>query len=122
MIVPTADRAKATVMTKVRFLDKDQKVLPEMSAKVAFLTQEMTEQERDAKPVLVVNPAGIAERNGKKVAFLVKEERVHLKPVTTGKMMGSEVEVIQGLVAGDQVVVNVEPDLQNGSKIKIIEE
>lgn len=38
MIVPTADRSKATVMVKVRFIDKDSRILPEMSAKVAFLS------------------------------------------------------------------------------------
>ena len=35
-IVPTVDRAKATVMVKIRFLDKDERVIPEMSAKVEF--------------------------------------------------------------------------------------
>src|SRR5438093_1671643 len=37
MIVPTADRAKATVMVKVAFRSYDARVLPEMSAKVHFL-------------------------------------------------------------------------------------
>lgn len=37
-IVPTVDRAKATVMTKVRFEQLDPRVLPEMSAKVSFLS------------------------------------------------------------------------------------
>src|SRR5690606_34210911 len=32
-MVPTVDRAKATVTVKVRFVDKDPRVLPEMSAK-----------------------------------------------------------------------------------------
>ena len=41
MIVPTADRSKATVLTKVKFLEKDERVLPEMSAKVAFLTRQI---------------------------------------------------------------------------------
>ena len=36
-MVPTVDRAKATVMVKLRFVDSDPRVLPEMSAKVAFL-------------------------------------------------------------------------------------
>lgn len=39
MIVPTADRSKATVMVKVRFLESDTRILPEMSAKVAFLSR-----------------------------------------------------------------------------------
>ena len=40
-IVPTADRAKATVLTKIQFDDRDEQVLPEMSAKVIFLNKEL---------------------------------------------------------------------------------
>lgn len=36
-VVPTADRSKATVLVKIRFLSLDAKVLPEMSAKVTFV-------------------------------------------------------------------------------------
>src|SRR5262249_26414554 len=35
-IVPTVDRAKGTVTVKIRFLAKDERVIPEMSAKVSF--------------------------------------------------------------------------------------
>ena len=45
-IVPTVDRAKATVMTKVQFESIDPRVLPEMSAKVSFLSQEVTPNDR----------------------------------------------------------------------------
>lgn len=38
-IVPTADRAKATVLTKVKFRSYDNRVLPEMSAKITFLSK-----------------------------------------------------------------------------------
>jgi RND family efflux transporter MFP subunit len=36
-IVPTVDRAKATILTKIKFLERDEKVIPEMSAKIKFL-------------------------------------------------------------------------------------
>jgi len=36
-IVPTADRAKATVMVKIKFKKYDQRVLPDMGAKITFL-------------------------------------------------------------------------------------
>ncbi len=39
-IVPTVDRAKATVLTKIRFVDLDSRVIPEMSAKVEFKLKE----------------------------------------------------------------------------------
>ncbi|MDC4222743.1 MAG: efflux RND transporter periplasmic adaptor subunit [Candidatus Manganitrophus sp.] len=53
-IVPTADRAKATVMTKIRFLNLDDRILPEMSAKVAFLAD--PEAGQGGAPMVVVQP------------------------------------------------------------------
>ena len=47
-MVPTVDRAKATVMTKVRFDAIDPRILPEMSAKVSFLSQDVTPDAAEA--------------------------------------------------------------------------
>jgi RND family efflux transporter MFP subunit len=74
MIVPTADRSKATVMVKVRFLDKDLRVLPEMSARVAFLSRPVGPKEEKAR-TLISNKSLLA-RNGKKLVFLVKGDQV----------------------------------------------
>jgi len=35
-VIPTADRSKATVQVRIRILDKDPKILPDMGAKVTF--------------------------------------------------------------------------------------
>ncbi|HSP06630.1 MAG TPA: efflux RND transporter periplasmic adaptor subunit, partial [Acidobacteriota bacterium] len=118
MIVPTADRAKATVLTKVRFLDQDDRVLPEMSAKVTFLTEAITEKQINAKPKLTVNPNALAERDGKKVAFVYKDGVVTQVNVMTGGMVGNSIEVVQGLSSGDQVVMNPQADLRTGMKVK----
>ncbi len=120
MIVPTADRAKATVLTKVRFVDKDEQVLPEMSAKVAFLTEELSESQVNEKPKILVDPAAVVERENSKVVFIVKGEEVLLKPVKVDKMIGNSVEVLEGLVPGDQVVLNPDAGLKNGTKVKVI--
>ena len=50
MIVPTADRTKATVLVKVGFVDNDPRILPEMSAKVAFLSRRPTHPNRSRGP------------------------------------------------------------------------
>lgn len=118
MIVPTADRAKATVMTKVRFLDRDERVLPEMSAKVTFLTEAISESQINAKPKLTVTPSAIVDRNGRKVAFVYKNNAVEETPVKTGAMIGSTVEVLEGLSEGDQVIVNPPAGLKSGMKVK----
>jgi HlyD family secretion protein len=118
MIVPTADRAKATVMTKVRFIDRDERVLPEMSAKVTFLSEEISESQIKAKPKLTVSPSAVVERNQKKVVYVVKEDRAEERPVTTGGMVGGVVEVTQGLTSGEQVILNPAADLKSGTKVK----
>ncbi len=119
MIVPTADRSKATVMVKVRFIDKDKRILPEMSAKVAFLSRPVTGGEE--KPRIALNQSAAVNRKNLKEVFLVKGNRVVETPVGLGGPIGDMVEVLQGLKVGDQVVLNPSDRLKDGSKIKIEE-
>jgi len=119
MIVPTADRSKATVMVKVRFIDKDVRILPEMSAKVAFLSKPVSAT--DEKPrTLLVNKA-IVERNGKRTVFLINGDHVLQTDVTIGDTFGEMSEILSGVKAGDRVVANPSVRLRNKSKIKIVE-
>ncbi len=118
-IVPTADRAKATVMVKVGFKSYDSKVLPEMSAKVLFLTKESDVAETTAKPILTVSAAAIATRNGRSVAYLVQENKAVEVEVTTGKAMGGLIEIVSGLKAGDRVINRVDENLRDGARVKV---
>ncbi len=67
-MVPTVDRAKATVMTKVQFDAIDPRILPDMSAKVSFLSQEVTAEQQ--KPLLAVQPDALAARDAATVLFV----------------------------------------------------
>lgn len=119
MIVPTADRTKATVLIKVRFIDKDKHILPEMSAKVAFLSRPVTPEEQT--PRIAVNPASVITRNNKKMALLVKESKAVETPVKTGEQIGDMIEVLDGIKPGDRIIANPSDKLKNGSRIKIAE-
>jgi RND family efflux transporter MFP subunit len=119
MIVPTADRSKATVMVKVRFIDKDSRILPEMSAKVAFLSRPVTGEEK--KPRVAFNQLAVINRKNLKAVFIVKGDRVVETPVSLGGPMGDMVEVLQGVKVGDRVVLNPSDRLKSGTKIKIQE-
>ena len=117
MVAPTADRTKATVMVKVRFIDHDSRILPEMSAKVAFLQRHIKPEEQ--KPRTTVNPSSIIIRNGKKYVFLVKGDRVFETSIATGEQIGDMLEVPSGIKAGDKIVLRPMDKLKNGSKIKL---
>lgn len=119
MIVPTADRSKATVMVKVRFLDRDPRILPEMSAKVAFLERPVEPTER--KPRTAVNPVAVAKRDGKDIVFMARGDRVAAVPVTLGPRIGDMVEVTSGVKAGERIVLRPLDKLKDGRKIKTAE-
>jgi len=119
MVVPTADRSKATVMVKVRFVDKDPRILPEMSAKVAFLSRSVKAEEE--KPRTALHQGVLVDRKDRKVVFLVNGDRAVETPVSLGGPMGDMVEVVDGVKVGDRVVLNPPARLRNGLKIKIEE-
>ena len=113
-IVPTVDRSKATVLVKVRFVDRDARVLPDMSAKIAFLSRPLAGQDR--KPVVAVQPAAIATRDGRKVVFVVRDGKAHETAVTTGERIG-ELVAVGGVAAGDTVVLSPADKLRDGASV-----
>jgi len=115
-IVPTVDRSKATVLVKVRFVDKDPRVLPDMSAKVSFLERPVAAEEK--RPVPAVQPRAIVERDGRKMAFVVSDGRVRRAEVTTGRKLGELVEV-GGLKAGDRVVLDPGERIRDGAAVSV---
>ena len=119
MIVPTADRSKATVLVKVKFLDKDARILPEMSAKVAFLERPVKKEEQ--QPRTAVNPSAIVTRNGRKTVYLVKGSRVVETEIKAGAPVGDMVEVLAGVKAGDKIVLKPLDKMRDGKRIKTAE-
>lgn len=125
-IVPTVDRAKATVMTKIQFAKLDARILPDMSAKVAFLSQPVTDA--DLKSVLAVVPAAVAERDGAKLVFRIGKPAadgaaptVQAVSVATGRTLGDAVELAQSgdLKSGDKLVLNPSATLKDGSAVRV---
>jgi RND family efflux transporter MFP subunit len=117
-IVPTADRAKATVLTKVKFTDRDSRVLPEMSAKVTFLAK-APEGDAPSQPIIAVASESVLNRDGRKVVFVISNDELVEKEIEVGGSVGSNVEVRSGLAAGERVVLNPLEKFASGTKVKI---
>lgn len=117
-IVPTVDRAKATVMTKIRFDAIDPRVLPEMSAKVSFLSQRPSDA--DQQPVTAVNPRTVVDRDGRKTVFRIDGERVQAVPVAIGRTLGDLIEVTDTSVKpGDRLVLDPTDTLADGAAVSL---
>jgi len=117
-IVPTVDRAKGTVMTKVRFDRIDPRVLPEMSAKVVFLSQ--SPAAADSQPVTAVNPKTVVDKDGRKQVWRLVGNTVEAVPVTPGRTLGDALEVNgSALKPGDRLVLSPPAQLAAGAKVAV---
>jgi len=112
------DRTKATVIVKVKFVDPMEGVLPNMSARTSFLSEEVSADAIKEKPKRVIPANAIAERDGKKVVFAVQEGVVKVTPVQVGGAFGSGFELVDGPQPGTRVVANPPPQLSDGQHIK----
>jgi HlyD family secretion protein len=115
-IVPTADRQKGSVKVKVELLNKDERVLPEMSCRVYFQNPEILV---DGKPKVMIPVSSVVENDGGKGIFLVQKDTVRFRPILLGYTVGSQVEVKEGLLGGEELVVETATlHLKDGQKIK----
>ena len=120
MIVPTADRAKASILTKIKFLGFDKRILPEMSARVSFLSEEITDS-MVKNPKIAVNSEAVFAVRDLKAVFLVKDNKAIQKTIKTGEQFGDQTEIVEGLSEGDKVVLKPKEGLKSGMKIEILE-
>jgi RND family efflux transporter MFP subunit len=115
-MVPTVDRSKATLMVKLRFVHLDPRVLPDMSARVAFLARPLTPEERNPLPALP--PAAIVQRSGRPVIFLIDDGKARELPVTVGRRLGDLV-VIGGAAPGRKAVLSPPERLSDGTPVEL---
>ncbi len=118
-IVPTADRSRATVMVKVAFRDIDERVLPEMSARVNFLPLKAIDEESQPREIMVVDNDAIVMRDGRKVAFVFDNGYARKVSADFGRQLGDETEVIDGLSAGMRTILNPPGGLNDGDKVEL---
>ncbi len=120
MIVPTADRSKASILVKAAFLDKNPRILPEMSAKVAFLSRQVTPEEE--KPLKALPGTAVVNRDGETLVFVVRNNRALKTPVQLGKHLDTMVEILDGVEVGDQVATAPLDKIKNGVKVRVAQE
>jgi RND family efflux transporter MFP subunit len=112
------NRAKATVIVKVKFKDTLDGVLPDMSARVSFLQRELDQAALKQAPRKVVAKDAIVDRNGARGVFVVEDGKLRMVNVSTGEAVGASVELVEGPPVGARVVRNPRSDNFDGQRIK----
>jgi HlyD family secretion protein len=113
-ISPEANRQKATVQVKVRVEDPDADLRPEMNASVAFYAPDTAGKRSDVKPVITV-PAGAVRDNA---VFVLVNGKAVRRPVKLGSTTSQGIQVEDGLIGGEDLVVNPPTELKPGQKIR----
>lgn len=118
-IVPTADRQKATVRVRIGFLERDERVLRDMGAQVAFLGVEAPAGERqELQGVMISGEAVRSDAEGDFV-WRIGNNTVERRAVSLGGPRDRDrVLVLEGLSAGDTIVRSSPRPLQAGQLIK----
>ena len=121
-IIPTADRGKATVKVRVGLDVRDPRIVPDMGVRVSFLEKTAPQQAQRQAGVLAP-AAAIVQRNGKDTVFVVADDsKAQARPVTLGRTLGDDREVLSGLSGGDTVVLDPPEKLVDGARVRVAAE
>ena len=107
-VVPTADRQRATVQVKVSILDHDPRILPEMGARVDFLTPPAPVAKNapaaPAAPRFRLPADAVHDEGGTSVVWLVRDGRLEARTVEAGPVSAGFREIRSGLAGGELIV------------------
>ena len=117
-IIPTADRNKATVRVRIRLLEKDERVLPDMGARVSFL-KKIEENEGPEKEGVMVPNASIQTSSGQDYIMLIVNDKINIQAIEIAEETSNYSRVIKGLESGDKVLAKFDEALNEGQQVKI---
>jgi len=117
--VPAADRQKGIVQAKVRLLDPDDRLVPDMSARIAFLTNEVTAEDATAPPRVFIPASAIHVEGGAPSVLVVRSDRLARIGVTLGENRGDLRQVVSGLSGDESVVASGAEGLSDGDTVRI---
>ena len=112
-VSPEADRAKATVQVKVKVLEPDDYLRPDMNATVSFYNDAKTESATETKRIVVIPPGAVQNDH----VFVVLNGRAIKRSVTTGGTSAKGVLIESGLIGGEDLIVSPPADLKDGQKV-----
>jgi HlyD family secretion protein len=117
-ITPQVNRSKATVIVRVSFVDEKTGVLPDMAARVSFLTKPLDPEALKQPPKIIVPSAAVAERDGAKVVFVVEDDVVRMVSVKLGPAFGRGFELSEGPPPGTRLVASPPATMADGQRVK----
>ena len=108
----------ACARSHAAFDDADDKILPDLSARVSF-TSEATSGKTNRTRILVPKTS-VVSVNGKPGVFRVVDEHAQFVPVQTAGEVQGQIEITSGLQGGEKIVAAPVPaKLREGDRVRV---
>ncbi|HVC64379.1 MAG TPA: efflux RND transporter periplasmic adaptor subunit [Candidatus Dormibacteraeota bacterium] len=121
-IIPTADRSKATVKVRIAIKAKDERIVPDMGARVGFLDSKPAAGAAPPAPSVLVPADAVRTEGDAAVVFVYNANgKVERRSVTLGPDDSGQRRVQSGLRDGERVVLAPPPTLADGQTVKLAE-
>lgn len=119
-IVPTADRAKATVRVRVGLEVSDPRILPQMGVRVAFLAEQVSvSPESPDSTGVIVPPQAVTGSGDTAVVYVIRNDRLERRAVRLGSAGADGQVVTAGLAPGTRLAVGPSDVLSDGLRIRV---
>jgi RND family efflux transporter MFP subunit len=122
-MIPTADRAKATVKVRIAIKQKDPRIIPEMGARVSFLTEKEPQapgaEKTPAAPGVIIPAEAVATSGDISIVYVIHDSTVERRAVRLGAKTAAGQVVIAGLANGDTVALGDLTKLSDGVRIRV---
>jgi RND family efflux transporter MFP subunit len=120
-IIPTADRAKATVKVRVALDERDARILPEMGVRVAFLddAKEGSSPVQVAQRAVVVPEAAVQTNGDTGIVYVIEDDTVERRAVRLGARSSAGQVVLSGLESGARLAVADFAQLVDGTRVRV---
>jgi RND family efflux transporter MFP subunit len=121
-IIPTADQSKGTVQVRVAIKTKDPRILPEMAARVTFMT---APQKGTAQAVsrVTVPPAAVLGSGKTGSVFVITDEgKAEKREVALGLKTSQSITILSGIAAGDRLASDNLDKLHDGDRVKVLDQ
>ena len=115
-IAPEANRQKATVQVKVKVLNPDEYLRPEMNASVAFISEDkpVSGTAAPSKPMIYVPATAVREG----AVFIVLNGKAIRRAVKTTGATAQGLRVEDGLIGGEDIIAAPTAEIKEGIRVK----
>lgn len=110
---PVLDTMTRSMGVKLVLDPPDSRIKIGMYCRVKLITESKSD-------VVAIPRSAILSRSGQDAVFVVNGGAVELRPITVGITVDDKVEVLSGLMSGNEIVVSGQTLLDSGSKVNVV--